>query len=732
MKKCISVALCLIFVTVLFSGCRKYAWVTTYDKNPKVSVLESSVIAQNDAYVLSFEQEGFNVILRSATGDPDQVLWSTLPSEDLDDPLEKSTLNIRVQDTQLRNEQMLYSSMADHIAAEEIKNGIKITYSFDEVEISVPVCFTLRKDSVKISIDGKQIVHGNKRFQLIAAQPAPMLCRASVEEEDSYFFIPSGLGGTVDNKVSTNLATSAQGGTANLASIELETTVNEPDSTGFRCYGLKKGNAGLFCIAEDTPGAAGYQLRAGDVRYRYSSIAPMFFFADYDYFYGVYVTDGLIKQLSEPYTGTVSIGVYPLAGEDADIMGMAKCYRQYLIRSGYLSEEKTASATSPYSVTYYGGVLTTSSIAGVPTKTLKKMTSFEDAQSITGALTDATGVAPAVRLSGYGESGVNIGAIAGGYRFASVLGNDKSRKSLEEYCKKSGISLFTDFNLVYFGKSGDGFSFTGDSAKTAILHAAEIKPVTVPLREFDETQMYRLLARSSLSKAVDKLLTMANKKGISGISLQDLGKVSYSDYGNGSEYAVAAKMETDTKSYLEKIRKDGYKLAVSGGTYYSTGLSDLIFDAPVETSGRLFFENEIPFYQLVFHGITPMYSSAINTAADARYNLMLAASTGTGIGFGLIKDMDTSYMETGVEKLYAMVYEDNLELIKDSVARYKDIYESVQTSKIADYKILDNGVTQTVFENGISIYANHTSRQQDSPAGKLDAYGFVMDGEARS
>lgn len=732
MKKFISVALCLVCVTVLFSGCRKYSWVTTYDKNPKISVLESSVVARNDAYVLSFEQEGFNLLLRSATGDPDEVLWSSIPAEDVEDTLEKSTLNIRVQDTQLRNEQMLESSAAEHISAEKIDNGIKLTYYFDKVEISVPVCFTLRKDSVKISIDGKEIVHGNKRYQLIAAQPAPMLCRASVEEEDSYLFIPSGIGGTVENKITPDMANSISSGTANAASIELETTVNEPDSTGFRCYGLKKGNTGLFCIAEDTPGAVGFQMRAGDVRYAYSAISPMFFFADYDYFYGVYVTDGLIKQLSEPYDGTVSVGVYPLAEEDADIMGMAKCYRNYLIREGFLSEEKTAPATSPYSVTYYGGVLTTSSIAGVPTKTLKKMTSFEDAQSITQELTDATGVAPSVRLSGYGDTGVNIGGIAGGYQFASLLGGDKARTGLEEYCKKSGISLFTDFNLIYFGKSGDGFSYSGDSAKTAILHAAEIKPVTVPMRDFDESQVYRLLARSSLSKAVDKLLTMANKKSISGISLKDLGKVSYSDYGNGTEYAVAAKMETDTKSYLERIKKAGYKLAVKGGTYYSTGLSDTVFDAPVETSGRLYFKNEIPFYQLVFHGITPMYSPAINTVTDARYNLMLAASTGTGLGFGIIKDMDTSYMETNVEKLYAMVYEDNRQLIKDFVTRYKDIYESVQSSKISDYEILDNGITKTVFENGISIYANHTSREQDSPVGKLDAYGFVMDGEARS
>lgn len=729
MKKLISIILSLTIMVVFFSGCGKNNWITEYDNNSEISVIDSSVVAENDNFVLSFGKDNFDIsFLCKSNG----FLWNTVPTDEKLDSSEKSTLNIRVQDTQVRTESLYDSSKASRISAQKEKDSIKITYYFDEIKISLPVVYKLREDSLLISIDGKEIKQGSKRYQLIAAQPAPMLCRLSVEADDSYLFIPSGLGGTVNNKITPDAARKVTGTGANIASISVESDASDYDVTNFRCYGLKNGENGIFCIAEDTPGAIGINAMAGDKLKNYSTVFPTFFFTDYDYFYGTSVTDGLIKQLSEPYRDVVSVGLYPLSNDEADYNGMAKCYRNYLISKGYIDKEKTANSSSPYSVTYYGGVLTTSSVFGIPKMTLKSMTTFEEAQKITEALTKTTGISPVVRLSGYGDSGINIGSVAGGYQFADLSGKDSTRLNFEEYCKGNNIDLYTDFNLIYYSKSGNGFSYTGDSAQTAILHAAEITPITVPLRDYNDSLKYRLLSRDSLSDAISKLLKMADKKNISGISLNDLGKVSYSDYSNGSEYAVSAKMESDTKSHIEKIETAGHKTAVSGGTYFSAGIADLVFDAPVEPNGRFVFQNEIPFYQMVFHGITPMYTSAVNTASDVNYKIMLAASTGTGLGFSIIKNFDISYMETNADKLYAMVYEDNVDLIKESITKYEEVYKSVESSKILRYDILDNGITKTTFENGISIYANHNSNEQLSPIGVIKGYDFVMDGVAKN
>jgi len=724
MKKFVSIILCLIIMTVLFTGCQKNSWITGYDSNSKTSMIDSCVIAENDNFTLSFDKENLNVSFLCKNN---ETVWNTVPENDKIKTDEKSTLNIRVQDTQVRTESTHYSSAATRVSSKKDKNSVTITYYFDEVQISVPVTYTLRDDSLLLSIDGKDVRQGSKRYQLIAAQPAPMMCRLATDAENSYIFAPSGLGGTISNKVTPDIARKLTGTGANIASISTESYTNDSESTGFRCYGLKNDTTGIFCIAEETPGAVGINVTAGDKLKRYSSVFPTFFFTDYDYFYGISVTDGLIKQLSTHYDGIVSVGLYPLSEEKADYNGMAECYRNYLIKNGFIAENKKVNASSPYNVTYLGGVLTTSSVAGVPQKTLKKMTTFNEVKKITQELIKTTGISPVVRLSGFGTTGINIGEIAGGYKFDSKLGSDKTRLDLEKYCKDNNIDLYTGFNLIFYGESGNGFSYSMDSAKTAIQKAAEIRGVTIPLRDFDKNSSYRILRRDSLNDAVSKLINVAGKKDISGIALLDLGKVSYSDYSNGSKYAVSAKIESDTKAYIEKIASKGHNVAVSGGTYFSTGISDLVFDAPIEPNGRGVFENEIPFYQMVFHGVTPMYSSAVNTATDINYNIMLAASTGTGLGFSIINEFDVSYMETNSDDLYAMLYEDNADLIKNSLSKYANIYHSVENSKISRYDILENNITKTTFENGISIYANHSSKEQQSPIGVIKGYDFVME-----
>lgn len=720
MRKPISILLILVILLAFFSGCKETSWIKPYDTESEVSVLSSELIAENKLLALSWDNERKGIsLLSKETG----KIWSTVSDE------MESTLDIRVQNTYIRKEVDYTSSNAQRLDVKKIENGVKVTYYFDEISIAIPVCYTLREDSILISIDGKEIVQGGEQYQLISAEPGKMLLRTPITDEDSYIFIPTGTGGIVNTKVTATVGERYTSGyNSNIASMSVDSITNSSESSGFKCYGLKDGDSALFCIAEDTPGAIGINATAGNKIKSHSTVSSAFFFTDYDYFYGSYVLDGLIKQLSDPYQGVISVGVYPLSNEKADYNGMAECYRNYLIKSGYI-KEKDVKNSSAYSITYMGGVLSTTSVLGIPKKQLNAMTTFQEAQTITEELTKATGVKPVVRLMGYGETGLNIGKIAGGYSFSSVMGSDKTRKAFEDYCKQNDISLYTDFGVLYYGKSGNGFSYNSDSARTAVLHAAEITPVNIPLRDFNNKLTYRLIRRDLVGKTVEKLISMASKKNVSGISLNDLGSVSYSDYSDGGEYAVTSKTETETKQYIENIIASGHKVGVSSATYFAAGLSDVVFDAPTEPNGAYIFEEDIPFYQMVFHGITPLYSTTINTASDIDYKLMLAASTGSGLSFGIINKFDTKFMETNVEKLYSMYYNDNKEFIISAVSKYEKIYNSVKDSKIAHYDILENNITKTTFENGVCIYANHSSEAQDSPIGKLAGYGFAVGGK---
>ena len=726
MKKIICLLLVALFPVLCFSGCGKTGSKVKYDKNSAIAVLESGVVAENKSYELSFDSSNSSVsLLCKKTG----KVWSTCPADKKIDDDEKSAINIRVQDLRMVKEFSLTSFAAKRIASEKIENGVKITYYFDKYKIAVPVCYTLRDDSLLISITGSDIIQTATRYAIIAAQPAPMLARVSVKAKNSYLFLAYGIGGIVNNRITADEALKVFGGPLNIASMAVDSLTNSSDSCECRCFGVKDNEDAALYIAEETAGAVSYNMLAGDVRMKYSVVNPTLYFVDYDYFYGVSKSDGLLKQISDTFTDTVSVGFYPLSGKQADYNGMAKCYRNYLIKNGYLDKNKSAKDSSPYSVTYVGGVMEDESVAGLPTENLKVLTDFSAAKKMTEKLAKDTGIMTNVRLSGYGSTGINIGEIAGGYEIPSDFGNDSERKDLYDYIKSDNSEVYNDFSVIYYRKSGGGFSYSRSATKTAIHHVAEITPVNVPMRDFNEALKYHLLSRDNLTKAIEKLIDFAGKNNISGISFNDLGRIWYSDYTNGVKYAVCAKIDTDCKKYLESVSKSGHSVAVSGGSYYSTGLSDVVFDAPVEPSGRNIYYAEIPFYQMVFHGVTPMYTSALNTAADVKYNTMLAASSGTGLGFSFINDYDPRYSKTDGNKLFAMRFEDNSDVVKTILDKYADVYKKVAGSKIVRYDILKNDITKTTFENGVCIYANHSSATRKSPVGKIAGYDYVLGGE---
>ena len=724
-KKIISILLVLLIPAVLFTGCgskttAKYG----YNGNVQIGAVSSQVIAENSNLILRWDDTVKCILIENKnTG----KIWSNIPNDMYERGETCSTLDISVQDMEIYQSETISSSDAFNsgkIHCEKINNGIKVVYYFDKVEIAIPVEYVLREDSVLMSVNGADIQEKAEKYRLVSVSPSPSLCSVKHDTDNSYLFLPDGNGALMYTDISSDGQRKVNIGPANATSQYFESTTNSSESCGMRVFGIKDGNDALFGIAEDTPGAVGFYASAGDMKSDYSSVNPIYYFVDYDYFLGKATNAGAVRHLSDRAQSTISVGFYPLENENANYNGMAKRYREYLIDSGYITENREFT-NSPYSVTLLGGVLTTSSILGIPVKTVKSMTSFTQAEEIVEDLTELTGVKPVVRMGGYTESGINIGEIAGGYDFSSKLGSEKQRKAFEKYCKENNIPLYFEFEMIKYSKSGSGFSYSNDSAKTAVLHPAEKSGVSIPLRETDINNTYRFLKRSELTKAVDILEKLIDKKEISGVSLSSLGTIYYSDYSNGIDYAVTNNIEKDTKKYYESIKNKGCKIASSSAAFFAAGL----VDTPLEKNGKYSYDVEIPFYQMVFSGVTPLYSSTINDTDIPEEKIMLAASTGTGLGFTFVENFEKVYMESTTENLFACVYDNNKSLVKTALDKYAKIYKAINNSKIADYQILENNVTKTVFENGVVVYANNSSDTVNSPVGKLSGFDFKMEGE---
>lgn len=716
--------LCCLFGMFSLSGCDGERS-AVYNVTPPTVTVDTETVASNGNYELLWNDDLKCVSLKSvASGE----IWSPIPYEYQLEGGTSANVNSTLNITVSNQESMEWSPVRGYvdayqngrIFAESTDNGIKVTYCFDNYEIAIPVVYTLRNDSVEISIDPNEIVESGNKFVLLSVSVAPFMCSARNADEGSYMFIPVGSGSLMyaQERIGTERSWSGAVFGEDLAR-NVPRTLCDDEKVTMPVFGVKDADKSMLAIIESGASSAVIEAEAGNPRTGYSTVYPTFYVRGYDIFEQSKKLD--LKRVSDSLSEqTLKIGYYPLKSGDGYVQ-MANRYRDYLKSENNYSVSKASD--SVYAVELLGGVTVTSSFAGVPVKKDVSMTTFDEALEILKELCEKIGVMPTTVLSGFGDGGITLGKLGGGFDVSSVSGGKAQLSDLTEYCNDKELNLFFDYDIVRYNASSSGFSYINDVAKTAILKKAQCYFSQGAFRAFSDDWTYRLVKRSFLSKATDSALKSSNDLGVSGISLSTLSSIAYSDYSD-SLYYTKGNIETDVSELFARVRNSEKLVSGTSANSYAAALADVVFDSPVDNGEYDTLDDSIPFYQMVFGFDRSLYTSAINISENPKKTVMLAASSGMGLGFSLIANYDVNFEESQVEKLYGMLFEDNVELISDLVSEYAELYSAVSNSRINSYEFAGDGITKTVFENGVTVFANHNDYETECEVGSLEAYGY--------
>lgn len=758
-KRVLAFAVVLCLLLCLLPGCGDQPNRAAYVLPETFESVATQTVAENDNYTLEWNDDNKAIMMYSKTG---EKVWGTMPDvcyeEDDANQYTASPISIEVVEAKklAATISRAYngSIKEGHLSSKLIDNGIEVVYYFDKFHISVPVQFILRSDSVAVSVDTTRITEGGD-FLLKTVTLAPYMCSvaniepAEEEEEDvledesvdddlfedgeaaderiplkdAYLFVPVGNGALVSPALKTDKR-------------EYDAEVYGTDGSRYQPYeyykeenikmpvfGVKDGNDALVGIMESGAEQGSVEFSAGNTRIDFSNVAATFNVRGFDIYadshsYSSTITTRVSKMMVD---NTLTVGFYPLTGEDADYVGMAKKYREYLIDKGMVKSEIAESA---YALSILGNVMTQSLAFGVPYQSAKSMTTFNEAADIIKELAADTKLNPAVQLKGYGKSGLDIGQVAGGFGFAGVSGKKKEYTALTEYASSNNIALFTDFDLVFFNSAGNGFNKMFHVAKTATLHKSELYHRMLALRAEDEDKgAYHVLGRSQLAKAMKKLLRKGEKLDVTGYSFSTLGSVAYSDYKDAA-YQVKKGMGADVNSLLASVNKAGHIVATDNANDYAAMISDSIFNVEIDPRYTDVFDAYVPFYQIVFKGYIPLYSEALNLTYDYDTSVLGALASGTGLGYTVLKNYDASFAASVQTNLHSSLYSANKAAIVETVSQYADYYAAIKGAIIKDYEVQDNGVTVTTFDNGVVAYTNATNTAQEYPGGELAAMGF--------
>ena len=103
---------------------------------------------------------------------------------------------------------------------------------------------------------------------------------------------------------------------------------------------------------------------------------------------------------------------------------------------------------------------------------------------------------------------------------------------------------------------------------------------------------------------------------------------------------------------------------------------------------------------------------------------MSSLETGVGFGFTVVKNYNIGYSAGYHDNLYSSKYDTQKKFIAETVNKYSEYYDKISEANIIKHSFYENGVTETVFDNGIVAYTNRSESEQQTPVGNISAKSF--------
>ncbi len=669
-------------------------------------------VAENDALIMHVDEyTGVIALENKANG---YIWWSTPLNANRD------TRATKLLATELQSSMVLQygdsisfavtnqrSRDAAKLKVKEVTDGVEITYSYDKSGISVPVAYKLCDDYMEVSVDCAKI----QESQLQAGKVATQLTMlgsfgAGSPDEDGYFVLPDGCGALVhfnNGKEKAKNYNQKVYGRDITAVVTMKPAVTE--KILMPVYGIvKDGNAMTVIIDEGDGNATLNAAVSGQSLSSYNVCNFSFLLRGSDTYTMAGNNGGTLTVFEEGNIKTENIKVryYPIAKEDADYVDIAETYRNYLLGDGSVETKAEADSAEMY-LDLYGGTMKARSVLGIPITMKTSMTSFDEAKEIVQGLKDCGVDDMVVVYNNWTNEGIS-GKVDNKAKPSGTLGGNSEFKDLTEYLAEQDFDFYPSVDNAEF-KSGNGFySFTDTAIRISGSYSRQMTyNLSYGVQDMSVTTK-SLLSPETFTDLYTKLAQRYSKKGLTGVSLGSMTSTLYGDYGKVA-MSRDNTMGALQQSY-EAINSAGLSLLADTCAAYAFPYADRISDVPLQSSGFDLFDEDIPFYQIVMHGVIPYSGTAINGSADSNNAFLTSVATGCNPAYDMIYAEASDLKDTQLDEYFYSHYAFWQETAADQYGLASDILSGVSDQVITDYK-RDGDVSMTEYANGTVVIVDY-------------------------
>ena len=195
------------------------------------------------------------------------------------------------------------------------------------------------------------------------------------------------------------------------------------------------------------------------------------------------------------------------------------------------------------------------------------------------------------------------------------------------------------------------------------------------------------------------------KNEIFNISLPTISNMAYSDYSS-EDTQIKSGMSKDVIRILNLFEKNKIKVSGFEANDYAAANMSYISNTPMNSGNYDVFDVDIPFYQIVYKGYKGMSSGSLNVSSDISEGILLSAQSGIAPSFELIYDYNTEVAIGLHSNFSVMSFKSNKDVIKNTLSNLTEYLKSIRNAEVVDFKLINNDVRKTVFDNGVMVYVN--------------------------
>ncbi len=602
--------------------------------------------AENDGYVMLVDDRLGNIGLKNKS--TDYIWWSSplgasrdkIATPLLTDELRSSGILRYGVPEKRSNNNVLRSGTDDcKITVSDANGGVRITYNYEKAGFKYPVEYTLESDHLKASLKVSEIEEINSAN--IATEVTIMgSFGAASDQEEGYFVIPDGSGALV--RFNNNKTTVAN---AYAQSVYGNDVTAVPTSKGavseqiyLPVYGIVKEDNALMVVASKGDSNAYLSARvSGQSNSSYNLCGFTFVLRGTDTFY---MSGNSNDKLTVFESGgiksdDIELRYYPISKEDADYVDIAESYRNYLMKEEGLTSKTTAGEALMY-VDLYGGTQKKKPVLGIPVTMKQPITKYDEAVEMLTELKNYGAEDIVVSYNNWTNDGINS-KVDTDAKPSGKLGGKSEFEKLTSFIDQNGFQLYpVSDNRDFY--SGNGY---GSFSDTCVRISGSYSRIVSYDRAYGIPDGFKknmsLLSPSYFGEVYGEVAENYADRGLTGVSIGNITTSLYGDYGkkNISRY-TAMTMAEESFGTLTGGLSNG--ILADCANAYALPYVNHITNVPLSSSRFDIFNEDIPFYQLVMHGIVPYSTTAVNADADSETLLLMAAATGSQLRYDLRRD----------------------------------------------------------------------------------------------